>query len=72
MVVPRTKGAIGVDRLVDELFRQIEMHQGFFHTSDGETFETEDEFFRRINGRLAHGLEACRKMRAFLHKYGRD
>lgn len=58
-----------VDGLVDELWRKIELHQGYFFMSDGETFPTKAQFFERIRGRLEHGEEAVKKMRAFLKKH---
>jgi len=60
-----------VDKLAAELFRDVQKHQGYFFLGDGETFRTKAEFFNRVQGRLAHGLEACRKMQAFLRKHGR-
>jgi hypothetical protein len=61
--------ADGIEKLVDELFRQVEPHQGYLHVSDGEYFQTREELFSRIHGRLAHGLEACRRMQAWLKKH---
>jgi hypothetical protein len=58
-----------VDELVDELFNAVQLNQGYFHISDGETFNTKREFFKRIKGRLAHGQIAVQKMKAFLKKY---
>lgn len=59
-----------VIELVDELFSKIEVSQGHFFVSDGETFPTREQFFERIRGRLQHGREAVRLMRGFLAKYG--
>jgi hypothetical protein len=59
-----------VDELVDELFRLVEPHQGYFHVSDGETFPTTEQLFGRLRGRLEHGRAAVKKMNAFLRKYG--
>jgi hypothetical protein len=58
-----------VSRLTDELFRAVELPQGYFHISDGETFATKAEFFERIRGRLRHGRAAVHAMEAFLDKY---
>ena len=40
-----------VDELVDELFRLVEPHQGYFHVSDGEDFPNKEQLFGRIRGR---------------------
>lgn len=56
--------------LVDDLFKKVEAHQGYFHVSDGETFASADKFFARIRGRLMHGKEAVRQMEGFLRKHG--
>jgi hypothetical protein len=56
--------------LADELFRAVELHQGYFFVSDGEMFPTPAEFFERVRGRLKHGRRAVRKMHAFLKKHG--
>lgn len=61
-----------VAKLADELFAAVELHQGFFHISDGENFDTLGEFWERIRGRLAHGRKACRIMADFLAKHGQQ
>jgi len=58
-----------VQRLAAEIFSLMQMSQGYFFVSDGETFPTVEEFFERLRGRLAWGQRACRDMRAFLKKY---
>lgn len=59
-----------VSLLVDELFGQVEKAQGYAHVSDGETFATKAEFFKRIRWRLEWSKAATRRMRTFLKKYG--
>jgi hypothetical protein len=59
-----------VDALTDELFHAVQKEQGYAHVSDGETFATKAEFFRRIRGRLEWSRAATRRMRAFLKKHG--
>lgn len=59
-----------VDELVDDLFRAVHVNQGYFHVSDGETFNTKREFFKRVKGRLAHGQLAVQRMKAFLKQHG--
>lgn len=66
----RINETLEVAKLVDELFAAVELHQGFFHISDGETFASKAEFFGRIIGRLKHGRRAVKKMEAFLKKHG--
>ncbi len=58
-----------VDKLADELFREVQRSQGFFFVSDGETFPTKEQFFERIRGRLEHGRDAVHIMNRFLRKY---
>ena len=59
-----------VDKLVDELFSKVEKAQGFAHVSDGETFETKAELFKRIRWRLEWSKAATRRIREFLQKHG--
>jgi hypothetical protein len=61
--------AVEVRRLVDELFGEIQASQGYFHLSDGETFETLDAFFERIRNRLEAGRDAVFIMNRFLRKH---
>lgn len=58
-----------VDKLTQELFALVQGPQGFFYVSDGESFPTTDLFFERIRGRLKHGEDAVKKMKAFLRKH---
>jgi len=58
-----------IEAMVDELFRAVQNHQGYFHISDGETFPTKRQLIKRIRGRLAHGRMAVQKMQAWLRKH---
>jgi hypothetical protein len=58
-----------VEVLADELFSAIQMSQGYFYVSDGETFESPAKFFERIRGRLKYGRQAVRLMEAFLRNH---
>ena len=59
-----------VEKLVDELFGEIEHAQGYAFVSDGETFSTTEQFFERIRGRLRYQRKAARIMAAFLRRHG--
>jgi hypothetical protein len=58
-----------VERLFDELFHKVERAQGYAFVSDGETFETKAELFKRIRGRLEWNKAASRIMAAWLRKH---
>lgn len=61
-----------VAELVDELFSEIQMAQGYAHFSDGAPPWSHPEFFARVRGQLRWSEKATKIMRTFLKKYDQE
>ena len=63
----RAKASDRVGRLADELFREVEEAQGYAFISDGEgAGMTEEQFYKRIRGRLKWAEKQVVIIRGFL------